>query len=149
MKRSDRLLMVLDLADKDSKKAAEILEKARQQLSQEERKLEDLRHYYQEYEKIFTHSQTSVRAQDIARQRTFLGQLSQAQQQQHQIIEQRRQVVATKQKNWQFAYLKQKAIGQLIDRLRKDENLALTRKEEKRLDEWSLQASVRRSKTEQ
>ena len=127
MKRSQRLIIVLDLAEKEVTKAGEILEKARQQLQAEEQKLENLRHFYQEYEKAFNSSTSGIRAQDIARQRTFLAQLSQAQQQQQYIIQQRRQLVASKQKNWQFAYLKQKAIAQLIERLKKDENLALTR----------------------
>lgn len=145
MQRSQRLQVVLDLADKAVQNAAQVLETARQQLGSEEKKLTDLQHYYQEYSKLFDSQSQGVRALDVARQRTFLSQLQQAQQHQQQVIAQRRQLVATKQKLWHLAYLKQRAIAELITRLKKDENLALSRKEEKRLDEWSQQASRRKA----
>lgn len=146
MKRSERLGVVLDLATKTADKAAEVVAKVRQQLLAEEQKLEDLRRYYNEYEKVFSTQQTAIRALDMARQRAFLGQLTQAQQQQLVVIDQRRGLLAAKQKIWQVAHLKQQAIAQLIERLKKDENLALTRKEEKRLDEFTQQASRRRNR---
>ncbi len=144
MKRSERLGLVLDLADKALKKAADVVESARQQLLTEQQKLEDLEHYYNDYSHSFAETLAGIRAQDVARQRAFLGQLSDAQKQQQLIVNQRGQLVANKQKLWHLAYLKQRAIEQLIQRLQKDETAALTRKEEKRLDEWSLQASARK-----
>jgi flagellar protein FliJ len=143
MGRADRLHPVLSLAGKHLQEATTQLDAVRNHLNQEEKKLSDLESYYSDYEKTFT-QQPAGTAQALVRQRSFLHQLSQAHAQQQQVIGKYRHVLTQKQKIWQKAYLKQQAIFQLIERLKKDENLALSKKEEKRLDEWSAQAHSRR-----
>lgn len=143
MGRADRLSPVLHLADKQLKEATAQLDAVRAHLNQEENKLKDLEGYYRDYAQNFTDNPAHT-AEALVRQRSFLQQLSQAQMQQQQVIGKYRQVLTQKHKIWQKAYLKQKAIAQLIDRLKKDELLALSKKEEKRLDEWSAQAFNRK-----
>jgi flagellar FliJ protein len=143
MGRAQRLQPVLQLADKQLKEAADQLDAVRKHIQQEEKKLADLEQYMLDYSANFQQNPART-AQDLVRQRSFLQQLSQARTQQQQVIGKYRQIVQQKQKLWQKAYLKQQAIFQLIERLKKDEFLALSKKEEKRLDEWSAQAHNRR-----
>lgn len=143
MGRAERLQPVLQLADKHLKEAADQLDAVRKHIQQEEKKLADLEQYMLDYTENFNQHPART-AQDLVRQRSFLQQLSQARSQQQQVISKYRHIVQQKQKLWQKAYLKQQAIFQLIERLKKDEYLALSKKEEKRLDEWSAQAHNRR-----
>ncbi|HEY6530438.1 MAG TPA: flagellar export protein FliJ [Cellvibrionaceae bacterium] len=143
MGRAERLQPVLHLADKQLKEAASQLDAVRDHIQQEEQKLKDLEQYYSDYTENFSQHPANT-AQALVRQRSFLQQLSQARTQQQQVIGKYRQILTQKQKIWQKAYLKQQAIAQLIERLKKDEFMALSKKEEKRLDEWSAQAHSRK-----
>lgn len=143
MGRADRLQPVLHLADKHLKEATAQLDAVRDHVQQEEKKLQDLEQYYSDYTDNFS-TNPAITAHALVRQRSFLQQLSQARTQQQQLIAKYRQILAQKHKIWQKAYLKQQAIFQLIERLKKDELLTLSKKEEKRLDEWSAQAHSRR-----
>jgi flagellar protein FliJ len=143
MGRADRLQPVLQLAEKQLKEATQQLDALRDHVNNEEKKLQDLEQYYSDYTQNFTQNPACT-AHALVRQRSFLQQLAQARTQQQQLISKYRQVLAQKHKIWQKAYLKQQAIFQLIERLKKDELLTLSKKEEKRLDEWSAQAHTRR-----
>jgi flagellar protein FliJ len=143
MNRAERLQPVLTLANKHLQEALVQLDAVREHVHQEEKKLSDLDAYYTDYSQNFS-QQPANTAQALVRQRSFLQQLSQARTQQQQVIGKYRKILAQKYKIWQKAYLKQQAIFQLLERLKKDEALTLNKKEEKRLDEWSAQAHTRR-----
>lgn len=142
MQRSARLQVVLQLADAAVQKAAEQLEKTRALLEQAQQKHNELGQYYQDYQDTFNNSPAQPVA-TLARLRSFLHKLRDAQQQQQSLITHIQHSLKQQQKIWHQAYLKQRAISQLIERLKKDEQLLLSRKEEKRLDEWTQQAAQR------
>lgn len=139
MSRSKRLNLVLDLAGRKENKAAEAFEMARRLWAEDQEKMQDLQRYYSDYEHAFTQPAARMRAQDIVQQRGFLTQLAEALRQQQQVVDHRRSIADTKQSDWQSARLKRRALEELIGRLRADEQRALTRKEEKMLDEWFAQ----------
>lgn len=139
MSRAKRLNLVLDIAERKENKAAEAFELARRLWLEDQEKMQDLQRYYSDYELAFTKPSTRLRAQDIAQQRGFLSQLAEALRQQQQVVEKRRDIADTKQSDWQKARLKRRALEDLIARLKADEQKALTRKEEKMLDEWFTQ----------
>lgn len=142
--RSTRLLLVLTLLEKQLAKAREALQAAQQVLQQEQQKMQQLQAYYDDYATGINAPQQPLKAQDISRQRSLLNQLMQAKKQQQQLVQNRQQLVKNKYKLWHLAYLKKNALTQLIEKLKKNEALALTKKEEKRLDEWTLQALRRK-----
>lgn len=125
--------------------AQEALQAAQKQWQIEQQKLQQLHQYYEEYNTAFNQSQQPLNAQDISRQRSLLNQLMLAKKQQQQLVAQRQQLVKSKYKRWHLAYLKKTALTQLIEQLQKHEALVLSKKEEKRLDEWTLQALRRKN----
>lgn len=139
MSRSKRLNLVLDLAGRKENKAAEAFEMARRLWTEDQEKMQDLQRYYNDYEHAFTRPAARMRAQDIVQQRGFLTQLAEALRQQQQVVDHRRSIADNKQSDWQSARLKRRALEELIGRLKADEQRALTRKEEKMLDEWFAQ----------
>jgi flagellar FliJ protein len=149
MSRAKRLNMVLDIAERAENKAAEAFEMARRLWLEDQEKMADLQRYYQDYEDAFTQPSTRLRAQDIAQQRGFLQQLAEAVRQQAQVVERRRTIADNKQVDWRTAHLKRRALQELVERVRVDEQRLLTRKEEKMLDEWFNQTAQRRAETGQ
>ncbi len=141
--------MVLDIATRTENKAAEAFEMARRLWQEDRDKMADLQRYYEDYETSFTQPSVRLRAQDIAQQRGFLQQLAEAVRQQVQIVERRRTIADAKQQDWRTAYLKRRALEELVARVRADEQRLLTRKEEKMLDEWFNQTSQRRAESGQ
>lgn len=144
MSRAKRLSLVLDIAERAENKAAEAFEMARRLLQEDQDKLADLQRYYADYEQSFSQP-TLLRAQDIMQQRSFLQRLAEAVRQQEQIVERRGSIAESKQKDWRTAHLKRRALQELIERVRADEQKVLTRKEQKMLDEWFSQSALRRA----
>lgn len=145
MSRSKRLQIVLELAEKSEKKAVDALEMARAQQQQDEQKLQELNQYYEDYEEAFRSPKPMIRAEEMQRQRSFLVQLSDARDQQNRVVEQRRVIYNGKQKLWQTAHLKRKAMADLISRLKHDEARLLSKQDEQMLDEWFNQTSQQRA----
>src|SRR5690606_41663499 len=93
----------------------------------------------------FSRPAVRLRAQEIVQQRSFLQQLAEALRQQGQIVERRRLIADNKQMDWRTAHLKRRALQELIERVKADEQKVLTRKGQKMLDEWFAQSSQRRT----
>ncbi len=144
MLRSQRMQVVLDLAERSEQRAAQALQQARAQLAQEQQKQQDLQAYLSDYETTFA-QQTQPAVPELLRQRSFLGQLRKAIGQQQVLIEQAARALRHHHKLWHQAYLKKRAVMNLIERLKRDEQLQLSRKDAKRLDEWTQQAFSRRA----
>lgn len=142
--RSNRLEIVLELAERNERKAADVYDAAKRMWQADEAKLEELRAYYQEYEQSFSGNNV-MRASDMARQRDFLQKLSDAIVQQGEVVAHRFEVAESKKGLWHKAHLKFAALRDLIQRMRADEQRVLSRREEKMLEEWFAQSSVRRS----
>ncbi len=141
VKRSERLTVILSIAEKEANDAAKIMEQARVVLEFERHKLEDLVAYYNEYADSSSRKGKTVSVDNMARERSFLVHLIDAQQQQEKLVAQHQQLVEQKKRNWQEKQLKFRALGDLVDRIIADENKVLSRKEEKLLDDWYLQIS--------
>lgn len=142
--RSNRLEIVLELAERNERKAADVYDAAKRMWQADEAKLEELRTYYSEYERSFTGNNV-MRASDMARQRDFLQKLSDAIVQQGEVVAHRFELAETKKGLWHKAHMKYAALRDLIQRMRADEQRVLSRREEKMLEEWFTQSSLRRS----
>ena len=141
--RSKRLAVVLDLAERAKDQAAQEFELARQQCLQEEQKLTQLIDYYRDYQQSFA-LKKNLRVEELVKQRGFLEQLAQAQKQQQALIRSAQATLETKRVAWQKCHIKHKNLAELINRYRGQEELALSKKEQKMLDEWFQQTRTPR-----
>lgn len=144
MSRAKRLAIVLELAERTERQAAEASELARRLWQDDQQKLDELCEYYVDYEASFAAPGALARAEDLARQRGFLGQLAEAKKQQSAVVEKRLSICTSKQQAWQQTRLKRKAMQELIQRLQADETRVASRQEAKMLDEWFNQTKSHR-----
>lgn len=134
--RADRLQIVLELAEQAENDAADIFNKARSQHEREHIKLNDLANYCSDYQTSLASASGLQTAESIVRSRGFLSQLVEAKRQQQQIVTQFLKLADQKKQIWHKAHLKHRAMKDLIQRLREDEQKILSKQEEKMLDEW-------------
>lgn len=137
--KSQRLSIVLELAEKEVDKAVEKLAKAQNQLSVERQKLDEIVEYLNDYSASCEKSGSIFSPEQMIRQRAFVRQLSEAQTQQRHAIAKAEREVEDKKSLWQQNHLKQRAMQELVKRLVDEETKIATKHEEKLLDEWALQ----------
>ena len=136
IKKSQRLHIVLELAERDENEATEAVQVFRKRLQDEQQRLLELKEYYQEYENLFSRQRSGIRASEIASQRQFLVELIRMQDRQTQQIAIVEKGLNQKLDAWRRCHLKYQALEQLIARIKQEENRVLDRKEQKLLDEW-------------
>lgn len=138
-KRSQRIAVVVDLAQRDEDKLADAFTQAKLAVQTAHAQLTDLNQYYQGYIDRFKQQTQGLRASDLINSRAFLQQLSVA------IDSQRRQVdllekqLQHAQIQWHRSHLKTQSLMDLRTQYRKDEAEQADRHEQKALDEWVSQ----------
>ncbi|MDH2431263.1 flagellar export protein FliJ [Pokkaliibacter sp. MBI-7] len=134
--RSQRLHIVLTLAQRDEQKAAQRLATQRQRLSQTEGQLQQLQGYQLEYiEQLHRKGEAGVSARDWLNQQQFMARLETALGQQGRAVAQQQAEVERHISNWQQARARVKAIEAWLETIKAQEQLELGRKEQKALDE--------------
>ncbi|HEY7774790.1 MAG TPA: flagellar export protein FliJ [Marinagarivorans sp.] len=141
--RAKRMGLILELAEKDVDAAATAFADAKAYLASERNKLDDILSYLNDYSATSEGAGVRLSPDQLMRQRAFIGQLSQAQAQQRQLIAQREREVEHKKSLWQKAHLKQRAMQDLVKRMSEEAQAHADKKEEKLLDEWAQQQYVR------
>jgi flagellar protein FliJ len=134
--KSTRLELVLELAEREERAAADAVHLLRNKIASEQQRLRELQEYYREYSEHFQSKRVAVRASEIANQRHFLTELTRMQDLQAKQIKQLEENLNLKLAIWRKCHLKYQALKNLIKRIRKSENYQLERKEQKLLDEW-------------
>jgi len=138
--RSQRLQVVIDLAEKAESEAARRFEAAKKMLAQEFSTLGEIEEYYSEYKNKFGNQRTGVRAADLMSSREFLGRLSQARDGQRLQVDIAEKNLEAAREAWRQAHLKHKGLCNLVEQYRHEEWKLLEKIEQKNLDEWvSLQ----------
>ncbi|MBA4501058.1 flagellar export protein FliJ [Marinobacterium marinum] len=136
--RSQRLEVVLAVAERKRREAERFLAEARQRVSQGEQGIVQLENYLGEYQQQFT--ATGRQGVDIgalqARQ-AFMQKISDTMQQQEQALLQAREQVQQVQAYWQQTYAREKGIERLVEKARMDETRVKERKLQQELDERS------------
>lgn len=136
MKRSQRLLVVVDMAKRAESEAAEFLAQAQNQLNGEAQRLRELDEYYAQYEQTQTQLRGGVNASDIEKIRTFLQQLANAKQAQKMQVERMNDLFRKAKEKWQECHLKHKLMCDMVERMRLEEQAVFDKLEQKLLDEW-------------
>lgn len=136
-KRSQRMVIVLQLAERAEQEAAEKLAVAREQLGNDEQQLTQLQDYHNDYIHQINSKTGAQSVQQMMADRSFVGQLQQAVDVQQQKIASTRQHYQQQLNQWQLAYHKRSNIEDLINRMRDDESQEADKRLQKELDELS------------
>lgn len=143
-KRSARLQVVLQLADKAQQEVGELLAQQQQKAAAEQAQLQQLQDYSREYQKEIGQRDQGLRAQDIINSRAFLQRLTTLQDNQKQKIHQLSGVVEQLTQEWQRRYHRRQSIADLIERLKTEEGAIADKQLQREIDELSSQKMFRR-----
>jgi flagellar FliJ protein len=142
VKRSDRLKPVRDLAGGREREAGLALAGLRRQLEEQERRLEQLRGFREEYVSGRPPGLGTTDAVRLANYGAFLGRLNEAIREQEKRIAALREEVECKAESWRERRSETAALDRAVERLHADERRALDRREQRDQDE--LAQTVRR-----
>ncbi len=142
---SKRLSVVVDMAKREEDKAAAELDEKRNALVAEQIRLNDLKEYYAEYDMQFKKTTVVLRAEDFAKNRNFLHQLSQSCDLQAQQVEHAQLAVDKAIDEWRIIHLKLEKLRDHVSRIKLAEIADQDKQEQKRVDEWVTQTYARKN----
>jgi|GEM_PF-405680 len=137
--RSERLKVVLMVAEREEQAAAARLGEARQQLEQEEGQLAQLQDYRDQYLADYREQRRGVNAQSLMSYSGFLQRLGDALGGQEQKLALVRQQLEQCQRQWQEKYHRRRSLEDMIARMRSEENAALEQRQQRELDDLAAQ----------
>ena len=137
-KRSKRLQIVLDLAEKKKKQADQFLAASRQRVEQDQQTMQQLQQYMSEYHDNYlgVNAEGCSGAQ-LHAQQAFMQKIKDAQDTQKQAMEQNRKELEVVEQHWKEAYARLQGISKLTDKVKKQEELDQEKALQKQLDERS------------
>ena len=137
-KRSKRLQLVLDLAEKKKKQADQFLAASRQRVEQDQKTMQQLDQYVSEYQQNYlgAHAEGCTGAQ-LHTQQAFLQKIQDAKGAQLKAMEQNRKELAVVEQHWKAAYAKLQGLQKLTDKAVETERLEEEKALQKQLDERS------------
>jgi len=134
-KRSERLKVVLKVAEHHEREAAGYLAQYQQQLAAERLQLSQLDEYRSSYLREYGDITAVHTAADMTRYSDFIQRLVGAMDEQVRKVESAREQCEKVQQYWQVRRHKRKSLESLIDRLKSSESAEFDRKLQKELDE--------------
>jgi len=137
-KRSKRLQVVLDLAERKRKQADQLLAEAQNRVLQDQQTLEQLQQYSCEYANNFYAAGASgVSVSQLHTHQAFMHKLRQAIAQQKKAREINEEQLERVKTYWKSVYGNFKAIDSLVDKARDEERIVQEKTQQKQLDERS------------
>lgn len=138
VKRSKRMMLVLDMAQRAEDSAAQALEQARQATQQTEQQLQQISQYQRDYELQLNQPKAGVSVQALMNDRQFLAQLMGVVATQKSQLQQLRDNESNQLHNWQLCYQRRKNIEKMIAGLKSEEDAQLEKQLQKEMDELSM-----------
>lgn len=136
--RSQRLGVVLGLAEKQKEAADRYLADSQQRLQQAESQLIQLQNYMLEYQQQFTQAgQQGLTTDQLRQHQAFIGRLEQALRQQHETIRVARHQLDQVKQYWQSVYARYKGIEKLTDKVILSEQKHRDKQDQQAVDERS------------
>ncbi|WP_286239964.1 flagellar export protein FliJ [Neptuniibacter halophilus] len=137
-KRSKRLQLVLELAERKKKQADQFLAASRQRVEQDQRTMQQLEQYMAEYQQNYlgANAQGYTGAQ-LHAQQAFLQKIQDAQQTQQQAMQQNRRELEVVEKHWKEAYARVQGMQKLTDNALDAERIAEEKALQKQIDDRS------------
>lgn len=147
--RAKRMQVVAILAKKQEDAAANSVNLYRTQITQEQRQLQDLCDYAEQYLQAQSVLREGVLAHELINYSSFINRLNEAcREQEAKVMRMGRQLQALEQQ-WRVKQQKRKSIEELIQRLQQEDNLLADKLLQKELDELSAQQQLRQRDTYQ
>ncbi|WP_096084567.1 flagellar export protein FliJ [Agaribacterium haliotis] len=140
-KKARRIELLLQLARRKEDEAAQYLAEQQQFVSESEQKLQALTDYYAEYEQHFKQSRQN--SEQLARARSFLAGLHDAEQVQQQTLEKAKAQLERARHTWQRQHHESESIKDYRQRHQQKLNKEEERTLQKLLDEQSLRPKRR------
>jgi len=135
-KRSKRLQIVLDLAEKKKQQADQFLAASRQRVEQDKRTLQQLEQYMAEYhDNYLGENAEGCSGAQLHAQQAFMQKIQDAQDTQKQAMEQNRKELEVVEQHWKEAYARLQGITKLTEKARQQEILEQEKALQKQLDE--------------
>lgn len=147
--RAKRMQVVLTLAIRQEDDAAQKLSKFREQVALEERQLQELRDYADQYLQEQGGLRQGVLAHELINYSMFIQRLNEACVEQENKVLRMQSQQANLLKQWQIKHQKRKSIEDLIKRLQHEDDVILEKRLQKEMDELSSIQLRHRSSQEQ
>lgn len=139
MTRSRRIRPVVEIAENRERDAARQLGLIRQNVADQEKRLEELMQYREEYNRRLTgEGSNRMGARKLQEYQIFLSRLNQAVEQQKQVLAQARREYDEKSRHWAKHRTHAKVMNKVEERFRKQEQHEEGKKEQKEMDEHAL-----------
>lgn len=138
-KRSTRMQLILQLAERDEQVAVDALQQNRQQLNDVEEQLIQIRDYQREYLQRVNGKISGLSAREMITDRQLIQQLSVAEDAQLLKFGQSKKYVDMAMQYWQKLHQRRKNIEELIGKMRHTENQLEEKILQKELDELTSQ----------
>lgn len=137
-KRSKRLQLVLDLAERKKKQADQFLAASRQRVEQDQRTMEQLEQYMTEYQQGYLGvNAEGCTGTQLHAQQAFMQKIQDAQDTQVKAMAQNRQELEVVEQHWKTAYARFKGMQKLTDKAIDAEKSEEEKNLQKQLDERS------------
>lgn len=133
--KSERLLVVLKLAERREQRAARQLSEHRLLVESENQQLKQLQRYYQDYVERIERQKDRVSVQEVITYREFSHRLADAQRQQQYKLVQLQHRSESLQQQWVLMRQRRITVEDLIERTRREEQHQRDSLEQKQLDE--------------
>lgn len=143
--RSQRMQVVLVLAERKEQQAGQQFSQYRVQVEGEREQLRQLEDYAAQYLNTYSERRTGVRPHELIAYSSFIQRLAEARKDQENRIARMQVNLNRLQQLWQQAYQKRESLKDLIARLQQEESVVLDKRLQKELDELVGQAYVRRT----
>lgn len=138
-RRSQRLVAVLMLAEREEKAAATALGEHQAQLDGERQQLGQLLDYRSQYLADYQQLRSSATAQALMSYSGFLQRLGGAISGQEQRLDQVRRALEQSRSHWQEKYYRRQSLEELVHRLRREEELQAEQRLQRELDDMAAQ----------
>ncbi|MBN3563518.1 flagellar export protein FliJ [Aliamphritea spongicola] len=138
MKRSKRLEIVLEQAERKRKQADQLLADSQGRVQKGLETMQQLEQYYAEYaNNFYANGAGGVNVQQLDTHQAFMQKIRAAIEQQRLAIESDQQHLEKVREHWKAAYGHFKAIDSVIDKAREDERRVDEKKQQQQIDERS------------
>lgn len=137
-KRSKRLELVLELAERKKQQADQFLAASRQRVEQDQRTMQQLDQYVGEYQQSYLGANAEgCSGAQLHAQHAFMQKIQDAKQSQSQAMIQNQRELEAVEAHWKAAYTKVKGLQKLRDTALDKERLEAEKALQKQLDERS------------
>ncbi|WP_341939238.1 flagellar export protein FliJ [Marinimicrobium sp. C2-29] len=138
-RRSERLRVVVMLAEREEQAAAARLGEQRALLENEQAQLGQLEDYRNQYVEDYHRLRHNVQPEMLMSYSGFLQRLGQALEGQQQRLAQVQQGMEQRREEWQQKYHRRRSLEDLVTRLAQEENSVLEQKLQRELDDLAAQ----------